>query len=199
MAGEDRRAGAAGRHGAHRDATGQWGGVSDRAVPARERAILVGLDSSASNTARSIATKLTPARPAAPHGELHPESDVAGSFTTASDSAFGDIHANQPAVASTSLNLEESLAEFRELVSSAGGEVVAEILQRRAKPDPATLVGSGKVEEIAGVAASTNADLVLFDHDLTPTQLRNLESALPCRASLRFSSGPFVDVSTLSI
>jgi GTP-binding protein HflX len=42
-------------------------------------------------------------------------------------------------------------------------------------------VGSGKVEEIAGVAASAEADLVLFDHDLTPTQLRNLEAALPCR------------------
>jgi GTP-binding protein HflX len=79
------------------------------------------------------------------------------------------------------LDAEESLAEFRELVSSAGGEVAAELLQRRAKPDPATLIGSGKVEEIAGVAASTEADLVLFDHDLTPTQLRNLEAALPCR------------------
>jgi len=66
-------------------------------------------------------------------------------------------------------------------VMSAGGEVAAEVMQRRPKPDPATLVGSGKVDEIAGVAASTEADLVLFDHDLTPTQLRNLESALPCR------------------
>src|SRR4029079_6394337 len=46
---------------------------------------------------------------------------------------------------------------------------------------PATLIGAGKVEEIAGIAASTEADLVLFDHDLTPTQLRNLEAALPCR------------------
>ena len=54
-------------------------------------------------------------------------------------------------------------------------------MQRRARPDPATLIGSGKVEEIAGVAASVEADLVLFDHDLTPTQLRNLEAALPCR------------------
>ncbi len=71
--------------------------------------------------------------------------------------------------------------EFRELVTSAGGEVAAELMQRRAKPDPATLVGSGKVEEIAGVAASVEADLVLFDHDLSPTQLRNLEAALPCR------------------
>ncbi len=81
----------------------------------------------------------------------------------------------------TELDAEESLAEFRELVSSAGGEVAAELMQRRPRPDPATLVGAGKVEEIAGVAASTEADLVLFDHDLTPTQLRNLEAALPCR------------------
>ena len=79
------------------------------------------------------------------------------------------------------LDAEESLAEFRELLVSAGGEVAAELLQRRPRPDPATLIGSGKVEEIAAVAASTNADLVLFDHDLSPTQLRNLEAALPCR------------------
>ena len=59
--------------------------------------------------------------------------------------------------------------------------MAAELLQRRSKLDPATLVGSGKVEEIAGVAASIDADLVLFDHDLSPTQLRNLEAALPCR------------------
>jgi GTP-binding protein HflX len=82
---------------------------------------------------------------------------------------------------STELDAEESLAEFRELVASAGGVVAAEIVQRRAKPDPATLIGSGKVEEIAGIAASVEADLVLFDHDLTPTQLRNLEAVLPCR------------------
>jgi GTP-binding protein HflX len=81
----------------------------------------------------------------------------------------------------TELDAEESLLEFRELVMSAGGQVAAELLQRRPKPDPATLVGSGKVEEIAGVVASVEADLVLFDHDLTPTQLRNLEAALPCR------------------
>jgi GTP-binding protein HflX len=79
------------------------------------------------------------------------------------------------------LDAEASLAEFRELLLSAGGQVAAEVLQRRPRPDPATLIGSGKVEEIAAIAASTNADLVLFDHDLTATQLRNLEAALPCR------------------
>jgi GTP-binding protein HflX len=82
---------------------------------------------------------------------------------------------------STELDAEESLAEFRELVASAGGVVVAEIMQRRGRPDPATLIGSGKVEEITGVVASQEADLVLFDHGLAPTQLRNLEAALPCR------------------
>lgn len=83
--------------------------------------------------------------------------------------------------ASTALSADESLAEFRELVTSAGAEIAAEILQRRGRPDPATLIGTGKVDEVAGVAASTEADLVLFDHDLSPTQLRNLEAALPCR------------------
>ncbi len=85
------------------------------------------------------------------------------------------------AAAGPGMDADESLAEFRELVLSAGGVIAAELLQRRQRPDPATLIGAGKVEEIAGVAASTNADLVLFDHDLTPTQLRNLEAALPCR------------------
>jgi GTPase len=74
-----------------------------------------------------------------------------------------------------------AFAEFRELVTGAGAEVVAEVLQRRPRPDPATLVGKGKVEEISAVAESTQATLILFDHDLSPTQLRNLEHALPVR------------------
>jgi GTP-binding protein HflX len=82
---------------------------------------------------------------------------------------------------SASFGMEASLEEFRELVISAGAEIAAEIVQRRPKADPATLIGSGKVEELEGIAASSNADVILFDHDLTPTQLRNLENALPCR------------------
>lgn len=92
-----------------------------------------------------------------------------------------DAQIEDAAPASASFDLQTSAAEFRELVVSAGGEVVGEIVQRRPRPDPATLIGSGKVEEIAGAAASTHADVILFDHDLTPTQLRNLEAALPCR------------------
>jgi GTP-binding protein HflX len=74
-----------------------------------------------------------------------------------------------------------AFAEFRELVAGAGAEIVAEVLQRRPRPDPATLIGKGKVEEVAAVAKSAQATLILFDHDLTPTQLRNLERALPVR------------------
>jgi GTP-binding protein HflX len=79
------------------------------------------------------------------------------------------------------LDFQESLQEFKELARSAGARVAATVVQRRARPDPATLVGHGKLDEIAAVAASADADLVLFDHDLTPTQLRNLEERLPCR------------------
>jgi len=86
-----------------------------------------------------------------------------------------------PPVRETDLDFEASLAEFEELARSAGAEVAATLVQRRARPDAATLVGHGKLDEIEGVVASTDADLVLFDHDLTPSQLRNLEARLPCR------------------
>lgn len=76
---------------------------------------------------------------------------------------------------------EASLAEFEELARSAGAEVITTVVQRRPKPDAATLVGAGKIEEIEALALSSGADLVLFDHDLTPSQLRNLEDRLPCR------------------
>ena len=88
----------------------------------------------------------------------------------------------QPSVgAADDLDFDASLAEFQELARSAGAQVAATLVQRRARPDAATLVGQGKLEEIAGVAASIGADVVLFDHDLTPSQLRNLEAKLPCR------------------
>lgn len=84
-------------------------------------------------------------------------------------------------VLAADLDFEAGLAEFEELARSAGAEVAATLVQRRARPDPATLVGQGKLEEIEAVLASTGADLVLFDHDLSPSQLRNLEAKLPCR------------------
>jgi GTP-binding protein HflX len=76
------------------------------------------------------------------------------------------------------LDAEESLDELRELAASAGATVVDTVLQIREAPEAATLVGSGKVRELAALASATHADLVLFDHDLTPTQQRNLEREL---------------------
>jgi len=76
---------------------------------------------------------------------------------------------------------EESLAELRELAESAGAQVAGEFLQSRAKPDPATLIGRGKLEEIAGAAASAGANLLIFDHDLSPSQQRNVEDAVGTR------------------
>ena len=79
-----------------------------------------------------------------------------------------------------SLDFDASRAEFEELARSAGATIAATLVQRRQKPDPSSLVGGGKLDEIVGVVASTNASLVLFDHDLTPSQLRNIEARLPC-------------------
>ncbi len=76
---------------------------------------------------------------------------------------------------------DESLDELRTLAKSAGANIVGELMQRRDRPDPATLIGKGKLEEIVAAVASSEADVVLFDHDLTPTQQRNLERAVQCR------------------
>ena len=105
--------------------------------------------------------------------------DAATTESDASEdrSGAGETHTG----VTTDLDFAASLAEFEELARSAGAEIVATLVQRRARPDAATLVGQGKLEEIEGVAASTNADVVLFDHDLSPSQLRNLEARLPCR------------------
>jgi GTP-binding protein HflX len=76
---------------------------------------------------------------------------------------------------------EDQVQEFRELVVSAGGDPVAEVLGSRRIPDPRLYVGRGKLEEIRESVESHEADLVLFDHALSPTQERNLERELKCR------------------
>ena len=73
---------------------------------------------------------------------------------------------------------EESLRELQELTRSAGAEVEATFLQERERMDPAYLVGRGKLEEILHCVTANQVDLVVFDEDLTPAQLRNLEAAL---------------------
>ena len=81
----------------------------------------------------------------------------------------------------SSFSAEDSIAEFRELAVSAGADVVGEVLQRRDRLDPATLIGRGKLEEITGAVAGSGADVVLFDHDLSPSQQRNIERELHAR------------------
>jgi GTPase len=76
---------------------------------------------------------------------------------------------------------EDSLDELRTLATSAGAEIAGEFTQRKDRPDPATLIGKGKLEEIAGAAASVSADVILFDHDLSPSQQRNIERVVNTR------------------
>ncbi len=64
---------------------------------------------------------------------------------------------------------------------SAGASIAGRVLQTREAPEAATLIGQGKVAELAQLAESAHAGLVIFDRDLTPTQQRNLEKQLPCR------------------
>ncbi|HEX8892428.1 MAG TPA: hypothetical protein VF783_03840, partial [Terriglobales bacterium] len=86
------------------------------------------------------------------------------------------VHAED--VEHRAFSAEESMAELRELAVSAGGEVTGEIFQRRQRPEPATLIGSGKVAELKAAVAAVAPDLVIFDHELTPSQQRNLEREL---------------------
>ncbi|HBO12400.1 MAG TPA: GTPase HflX, partial [Halieaceae bacterium] len=71
--------------------------------------------------------------------------------------------------------------EFEELVLSAGGDPVAYIMGRRDAPHAGTFVGAGKLEEIAEVVREHDAQVVIFNHTLRPSQERNLERALKCR------------------
>lgn len=75
----------------------------------------------------------------------------------------------------------EYLDELALLAQTAGAEVVGRELSKRPRPDPATLVGKGKVRELAEIIAETGADLVIFDDDLAPAQVRNLEQGLERR------------------
>jgi len=76
---------------------------------------------------------------------------------------------------------EESIDELAVLTESAGAEVVERTVQVRPAAEAATLLGSGKVEELTRSVKSLSADLVIVDRDLTPTQQRNLEKALQCK------------------
>lgn len=80
-----------------------------------------------------------------------------------------------------SADTADRLSELRLLVESAGAEVVADLQGKRRAPDPALFAGRGKVEELVALKADSAADIVVFNHALSPAQQRNLERALQCR------------------
>jgi len=135
-------------------------GVSNGGRP--ERAFLVGID----YPTRARASASEPAVP--------PQARMARSTASAED-------AEQEKRPAARFSAEESLGELRELAASAGAQLAGEFLQHRDRPDPATLIGRGKLQEISGAAASAAADLIIFDHELTPSQQRNVEKEVSAR------------------
>ena len=105
----------------------------------------------------------------------------AGKVLSGAAQAARDTAGKPRASVKPQFSAEESLSELRDLAVSAGAEIVGEILQHRGRPDPATLIGRGKLEEITRAAASASADLLLFDHDLTASQQRNIERVVHAR------------------
>lgn len=131
----------------------------------QERAFLVGID---------YRRKAGPSKKAVAKGSL-----TSGALAARDSARNSDIGKRTSAV--PDFSAEESLAELRSLATSAGAKIAGEFLQSRDRPDPATLIGKGKLEEIAGAAASASADLILFDHDLTASQQRNIEKVVHTR------------------
>ena len=76
---------------------------------------------------------------------------------------------------------EDSLEELALLAKTAGATVVGQFIQKKAKPDPATFIGAGKVKELATFIQNNDVDLCIFDEELSPAQNRNLEEALGSR------------------
>ena len=140
-----------------------------RSAPAEpmERAFLVGLEYRTKRRSQPV-SKVT-------------KGPLTAGAQAARDSAASTAASSSKAPSTPEFSPEESLDELRSLAMSAGAEVAGEFLQRRDRPDPATLIGRGKLEEIAGAAASVSADLILFDHDLSPSQQRNIERVVHTR------------------
>ena len=88
---------------------------------------------------------------------------------------------------------EEHLEELEKLIETAGGSVAAKVLAKRPSPDPATYIGSGKAEEIKQLVAYHDAGLVVFDDDLSPAQVRNLEKIIE-KAKVIDRSGLILDI-----
>ncbi len=115
--------------------------------------------------------EFSPPRPAGNHGERTLIAGVDLTGRPVSNSASPELEPD----------IEESLSELSALAESAGAQVLGQVIQTRPSLDPATLIGSGKVEEIGVRIQAEDIETVIFDHELTPTQLRNLERRLPVK------------------
>ena len=76
------------------------------------------------------------------------------------------------------LSLTESLEELKQLAATSGARTLAMITQNRETPDIRYFIGAGKTEELKSLCESTKADLVIFDHEVSPSQIRNIEDLL---------------------
>lgn len=74
-----------------------------------------------------------------------------------------------------------SLGELSELAKTAGAEVITQIMQRRSRPDPATYIGSGKIDELRELTESLSANGIICDDELSPAQMKNLQDQLGCK------------------
>jgi GTPase len=157
-------------------------GRGNNRLAGAERAFLIGIEFSARATRRAPTA-------AESSGDLPAEESSSSSSKRrvrlpAHAQISRDAHVLPAAIdmgETSSFSAEDSMAELRELSQSAGAVVAGEMLQRRPRPDPATLIGSGKVEELKGALASTDSALAIFDHELSPSQQRNLERELDVR------------------
>jgi GTPase len=102
------------------------------------------------------------------------------------------ILVGMPSRFTSKTEVDESLTELALLADTAGAEVVGRITQDRDHPEPATFIGKGKVEELHKRLQEEKIPLVIFDDDLTPAQVRNLESLLECKVVDR--SGLILDI-----
>jgi GTP-binding protein HflX len=131
-----------------------------------ERAFLVGLDYHVRRRSRAAA-------------KLAPGSRTAGA--QAARDAVTSVAGGAKASPVPEFTARESLDELRSLAASAGADIAGDFLQHRDRPDPATLIGRGKLEEIRGASASVSAELIIVDQDLSPSQQRNIEDVVHTR------------------
>ncbi len=75
----------------------------------------------------------------------------------------------------------DPLGELRALADTAGAVVIDQIMQKKQRPDPATFIGKGKVEQLAGMVRALKADVIIFENDLSPSQIGNIEKVAECK------------------